>query len=138
MTETDPVSETSCFLVSRIPEYGKSPKSSNSEILGYLNTGNGHFLPYHFQSTIHNPTNQLHVTYAGEKPSSFYHRILRSSVFWNIKPCSSVRVNRRLGGTYRLHFQGQETSKKQAIVRISNPGKESIYGLVFSTDTYKL
>jgi hypothetical protein len=30
-TETDPVSETLCFLVSRIQEVGQSKKSSNSE-----------------------------------------------------------------------------------------------------------
>jgi hypothetical protein len=30
-TETDPVSETSCFLVPRIPDDGKSPNPSNSE-----------------------------------------------------------------------------------------------------------
>jgi hypothetical protein len=27
MMETDPVSETVCFLVSRIPDYGRSPKT---------------------------------------------------------------------------------------------------------------
>jgi hypothetical protein len=30
-TETDPVSETLCSLVSRIPDDGQSPKPSNSE-----------------------------------------------------------------------------------------------------------
>jgi hypothetical protein len=30
MTETDPVSETSCFLFFRIWDYGKSPKPTNS------------------------------------------------------------------------------------------------------------
>jgi hypothetical protein len=29
--ETDPVSETLCFLISRIPDDGHSPKTSNSE-----------------------------------------------------------------------------------------------------------
>jgi hypothetical protein len=29
------------------------------------------------------------------------------SIFWDITPCSLVKVNRRFGGTYRLHLQGR-------------------------------
>jgi hypothetical protein len=32
--------------------------------------------------------------------------ILKSSVLWDITPCSPVKGNRRFGGTYRLHFAG--------------------------------
>jgi hypothetical protein len=32
---------------------------------------------------------------------------MKSTVFWNIKPCSPLIVNRRFGGTYRLHLQGR-------------------------------
>jgi hypothetical protein len=28
-------------------------------------------------------------------------------ILWDIKPCSLLKVNRRFGGTYRLHIQGQ-------------------------------
>jgi hypothetical protein len=28
-------------------------------------------------------------------------------VFWDITPCSPLKVNRRFGGTYRLHLQGR-------------------------------
>jgi hypothetical protein len=31
---------------------------------------------------------------------------LRSSIFWDIKPCGLLKVNRRFGGTYRLYLQG--------------------------------
>jgi hypothetical protein len=34
---------------------------------------------------------------------------MKSTVFWDIKPGSPSRVNRRFGGTYRLHLQGQAT-----------------------------
>jgi hypothetical protein len=37
--ETDPVSETSCFLVSKIPEAGKSKKKINSKC---INIGGGY------------------------------------------------------------------------------------------------
>jgi hypothetical protein len=32
---------------------------------------------------------------------------MKSIVFWDITPCSLLKVNRRFGGTYRLHLQGR-------------------------------
>jgi hypothetical protein len=32
--------------------------------------------------------------------------VTRNTIFWNITPCSPLKVNRRFGGTYRLHLQG--------------------------------
>jgi hypothetical protein len=36
---------------------------------------------------------------------------VKSSIFWNIIPCSSLQVNRSFGGTYRLHLQIQRVSQ---------------------------
>jgi hypothetical protein len=36
--------------------------------------------------------------------------VMRSSIFWNITPCSPLKVNRRFGGIFRLHLWG---SRKQ-------------------------
>jgi hypothetical protein len=36
---------------------------------------------------------------------------LKRSVFWNITPCSLLKVNRRFGGTCRLHLQGRRISQ---------------------------
>jgi hypothetical protein len=33
--------------------------------------------------------------------------VMKSSIFWDITSCSPVKVNRRFGGTYRLHLQGR-------------------------------
>jgi hypothetical protein len=33
--------------------------------------------------------------------------LLKSTIFWDITPCSPLSVNRRFGGTYRLHLQGR-------------------------------
>jgi hypothetical protein len=33
--------------------------------------------------------------------------VMKSTIFWDIKPCSPLKVNRRFWRTYRLHFQGQ-------------------------------
>jgi hypothetical protein len=31
---------------------------------------------------------------------------MKSTIFWDVTPSSSLKVNRRFGGTYRLHLQG--------------------------------
>jgi hypothetical protein len=33
---------------------------------------------------------------------------LKDVVFWDVKPCDSSK-NRRFGGTYRLHLEGNES-----------------------------
>jgi hypothetical protein len=47
---------------------------------------------------------------------------LKRTIFWDMTPCSLLKVNRRFGGTYRLHLQGrrirrasnQRESRRQA------------------------
>jgi hypothetical protein len=34
--------------------------------------------------------------------------VMKSTIFWNITPCSPLKVNRRYIGTYRLHLQGRK------------------------------
>jgi hypothetical protein len=36
---------------------------------------------------------------------------MKSTIFWDITPCSSLSVNWRFGWTYRLHLQGQKISQ---------------------------
>jgi hypothetical protein len=33
--------------------------------------------------------------------------VMKSSIFWDITPCNPLRINRRFGGTCRLHIQGR-------------------------------
>jgi hypothetical protein len=33
---------------------------------------------------------------------------VKSTIFWDITPCSPLSVNRSFGGTYRLHTQGRK------------------------------
>jgi hypothetical protein len=33
--------------------------------------------------------------------------VMKSSIFWDITPCSPFQVNRRFGGTYSLRLQGR-------------------------------
>jgi hypothetical protein len=37
--------------------------------------------------------------------------VMKSTLFWDITPCSPVHVNRRFGETYRLHIQGRRISR---------------------------
>jgi hypothetical protein len=37
--------------------------------------------------------------------------VIKSTIFWDITPCSPFKVNQRLGGTYRLHLQGRRRSR---------------------------
>jgi hypothetical protein len=37
--------------------------------------------------------------------------VMKSAIFWDITPCSPLKVSRRFGRTYRLHFQGQRISR---------------------------
>jgi hypothetical protein len=41
---------------------------------------------------------------------------MKSTIFWDVTPCSLLSFNRRFGGTYRLHLQGRKNkfSKKPA------------------------
>jgi hypothetical protein len=51
---------------------------------------------------------------------------MKSPVFWNITPCSPLKINGRVGGTCRLHHQGRiisqarnqhEAGSKQSLLR---------------------
>jgi hypothetical protein len=35
---------------------------------------------------------------------------MKSSIFWDISPCSPLKVNRRFGETYRLNLQNRRIS----------------------------
>jgi hypothetical protein len=37
--------------------------------------------------------------------------VMKSSIFWNIRPCSPSKVNRCFDGTCRLHLQTQRISR---------------------------
>jgi hypothetical protein len=41
-----------------------------------------------------------------EKTSRSLEALTNRTVFWDLKPYNPLRVNRRFGGTYHLHFQG--------------------------------
>jgi hypothetical protein len=40
--------------------------------------------------------------------------VMKCTIFWDIMPCSPLKVNRRFGGTYRLHLQGRKMSRESS------------------------
>jgi hypothetical protein len=54
---------------------------------------------------------------------------MKSSIFWDITKCSPLKVNRRIGGTYRLHLQSRRISQAR------NDGEASfLVRLFFDTE----
>jgi hypothetical protein len=49
--------------------------------------------------------------------------VMKSYIFWDITSCSPIKVNRRFGGTYRLHLQGRRITKQKTSVKAG--GKQS-------------
>jgi hypothetical protein len=47
--------------------------------------------------------------------------VMKSTISWDITPCSPLSVNRRFGGTYRPHLQGRKNkfSKKPTWKQVS-------------------
>jgi hypothetical protein len=50
---------------------------------------------------------------------------MKSSIFWDITPCSPMNFNRRFGGTYRLHLQGRRISRLR-----SQRGSRWLHGVI--------
>jgi hypothetical protein len=70
-------------------------------------------------------------------------KILKSTIFWDITPCSPLSVNRRFGGTYRLHLQGRKNkfSKKPAckqVARVSTDVSEGHIASIFRVEKISL
>jgi hypothetical protein len=39
--------------------------------------------------------------------------VMKSIILWDMMPCSPLSVNRRFGGTYRLHLQGRRNKLRK-------------------------
>jgi hypothetical protein len=44
---------------------------------------------------------------------------MKNAVFWDITPCVSCK-NRRFGGTYRLHYQGEKNRRVRNTVAVTS------------------
>jgi hypothetical protein len=49
--------------------------------------------------------------------------VMKSTIFWDITPCSSLKVNRRFGATYASVFRAKELAELETSVK--EGGKQS-------------
>jgi hypothetical protein len=66
-------------------------------------------------------SDRIHMALLELAPLSFYSRwpslrtltlfVIKSTIFWDITPCSPLKVSRRFGGTYHLHLQGRRKNR---------------------------
>jgi hypothetical protein len=62
-----------------------------------------------------------------------YHLLSKNAVFWDVAPCRCC-VNRRLGGTYRLQFQGRKILERgTSVSRLQPPAHAGTSLADFST-----
>jgi hypothetical protein len=52
-----------------------------------------------------------HYLQVNVRNMQLYNIILTNTVYWDVEPCRSC-VNRRIGGTYRLHIQGRNQGER--------------------------
>jgi hypothetical protein len=52
-----------------------------------------------------------------KETNSYLQEDMTSSVFWDITPCSPLKVDRRLGETYLIHLQGYVPPKRRMTFR---------------------
>jgi hypothetical protein len=45
---------------------------------------------------------------------------MKSTIFWDITPCSPLKVKLRFGGTYRLHLHGRRISQARNQALLAN------------------
>jgi hypothetical protein len=58
--------------------------------------------------------------------------VIKSAIFWDITPCSLLKVNRCFGGTYCLHFQGRKICRERS--QVANRAFTQVsYSAYFST-----
>jgi hypothetical protein len=62
--------------------------------------------------------------------------VMKSTIFWDVTPCSPLKVNRRYGGRYGLHFQGRKISQQETNVKAG--GKPEDGGDMFHRNVGRL
>jgi hypothetical protein len=56
---------------------------------------------------VHRPAQNVNADRSTRRLEVLTAVVTMSSIFWDITPCSQLKVNRRFGGTYRLSLQSR-------------------------------
>jgi hypothetical protein len=51
-----------------------------------------------------------------DPPQCTFNCLGSHTIFWDITPCSPLKIKRRFGGTYRLHLQGRKISTDLLVI----------------------
>jgi hypothetical protein len=87
-----------------------------SSVCSYLKPAGNKLDTWYIYASIHLPKNTMRYGWVNsilvcllQIPSVFSDKIIwmKNSVFWDITPCSPLKVNRRFGGSRRLRHQGR-------------------------------
>jgi hypothetical protein len=60
--------------------------------------------------------------------------IMKNSVFWNITPCSALKVKRSFGGTCYLHLHGQRINQARSQHACYLLHTSFLFGLFFNPE----
>jgi hypothetical protein len=55
---------------------------------------------------------------------------MKSAIFWDVMPCSTIGIYQCAGGMYSLHLQGQK------LIQARNRQKAELFRLQFASDGY--
>jgi hypothetical protein len=77
-------------------------------IKGICTEGLGNYNRFYFPKTVLKYYYKVTFNYVGFEVLTAV--VMKNSVFWDITPCSPLKVKRRMGETCRLHLQGRRVS----------------------------
>jgi hypothetical protein len=79
------------------------------------------------------PNYSARLNWATLLPTKYF--ILKNAVFWGVAPCRCSGLNRRFGGSYRLHLQGRKISERRTS---ESPNKSLIMAVMLRTNWNRL
>jgi hypothetical protein len=79
-----------------------------------------------FRSRVRGSYTLDFILYSREQRTFLAKAVIKSSVFWDITPCTPLKVSRRFGGKYRLHLQDWRISHHEADSKFSSFAYSSI------------
>jgi hypothetical protein len=82
----------------------------------------------HTLNTIFQLLNRSLYIYICQQSEMLTTSELKSTIFWDMRPCSPLKVNRRFGGSYSLHFKGPRIRRGRN-QREKKVGSRLCYGL---------
>jgi hypothetical protein len=109
---TDPLRHTKEVLTEQTDDDDDSPERHDLSFSGLIAAVQMRVLEHHSAICA---SLEMHHIYCFDLRNNFHYVgfevytavAMKSSIFWDTTPCSPLKVNRRFGGTCRVHVQGR-------------------------------